>query len=664
MKYRTDFVTNSSSSSFAGAIFETLLALLAQCDCNADEETDDDSIYMETAIMPQPCQLEYKQESVYLYARMMEVVTLEEDAGEELVNLPGPTGAISFEIEKTHTPWASLDSQQLVEDWNCIEVLALEGPGDMAPPEKIEVEAKVIYRDKTYKKRFKLPYIAAPKMTIKPEELNFLTGTKEMAELVVAIANPSEVPWELQIEADSWADRICTYELETLNENCTQAKLYVTENEEPTSDSKGSTDHYISGKITVKGISDKKETSDYAIIYVWREGLFLIRTLNYDRETGQILIKADKDEDGSMIKTGFDLRFMKWSDEQKKSVCTTELFESDAISFSRPEPKSAKAESIFTTMTAPIEYIGVRPSNLPSGKFEISLSNAVPGKEGERYPFELYAELVDEGEYFCVLIPFAIIPAFMSSDNKDWKRQFDGCVKIINDYLPPRERDKKLNDLESSKNYMGIEDLKKFRHECWAIAYAIIMEQKRSYEDEAAWYDNALYVAEWVKWLNDRAFNVVLGCLTGPLGSVLGNEVKGLLEDLIEKVITCQASDRWVDIGYDIVQKRLVSTVGGTIDANYFSNPERSKKWIACFLVYKIAWHWAWDYEDDGKTRKGLYEACKAAAFDLTGVGLEEKIKPFIEGMAKSGGFTQNMSVDEYVANSITSIKKYIEVIY
>lgn len=460
---------------------------------------------------------------------------------------------------------------------------------------------------------------------------------------------------------DNWAENLCTVSLEPQNEMSTKADLVITEADSDESSPANNAAHYSKGRVTIHGSSGEYELTDYCDVYIWREGLFLIKTLDYDPETGELLIKADTDEEGKMKTTVFDLRYMKWNAEKRELVCDTSVFESDSFYFDEPDPQDERAETVFETIQAPIVYDGTRPSNLPSGKFIVSMEKAIPGKKGERYHFTVNATVDDGVDYYTVTIPFAILPAYMNEGKTDWQKEYEYAIKTIEKWLPSPDKEKKKLELENGKYYMGTEDIKKFRKECWEIAYAIMMKQKANYDEIAAWYDNALYCAEWVQWLNDRAFSMVVNSLTGPIGAMAAGQIKALLQDAIDKIITTKASDTWGDIAYDVIYKRANDILGGVIDNNYFSKPELKLTWVGSFVFYKIIWHWAWDFEDDGKTKKGLFEACKAGCLDLVGVGGEEKLKPFVEDLAKRGGFAQSTAFDEYVTKTMEALLPYIK---
>lgn len=660
MKYRTDFVTNSSSTSFGGALIESLLAILALFDCNGDGEDEEDAdksspIYMEKSVMPSGGRIEAGKESVYLYARLVQ------ETEKETIVLADPTAEISFSIVGEGAKWAMIADTNMVEDWRYAEIVPVENPEGSTPPSKIQFKASVRYNKRNYTAKFSVPFVAPPALSIKPEKCNFLTKSGESFTFKVNIANGGIDPWQIDYEMDSWAEKLCTVTLEPQNDQNTKADLIIVEADTEDASASGNSAHYSKGRITVTGTSGDYEITDYCNVYVWREGLFLIKTLDYDPETGEILIKADSGEDGTMKTTVFDLRYMTWNAEKKELQCDPSIFESDSFYLEEPEPIDERAESIFETLQAPITYDGARPSNLPSGKFVVSMEKAIPGKKGERYHFTVNAVVDDGVDYYNVSIPFAIIPAYMDEGKSDWQREYDYAIQTIEKWLPSPEKEKRKSDLENGKYYMGAEDIKKFRKECWSIAYDLIMNEKKSYDEVAAWYDNALYCAEWVQWVNDRAFSMVVNSLTGPIGAMAAGQIKALLQDGIDKIITSKASDTWGSIAYDVIYKRANDVLGGAIDNTYFSKPELKVTWVASFVFYKIVWHWAWDFEDDGKNRKGLFEACKAGCLDIVGVGAEEKLKPFVEELAKNGGFSQNTAFDEYVAKTMEAIMPYIK---
>ena len=665
MKYRTDFVTNSSSSSFAAAAITTLAGILASCNCKEAEETEnpdqenpgDDSFFMQKTMMPEGVEkLVSGGDSVFLYAQCC--TTTEQG----VVVLPDETAGITYQVS-TGAGWVDVSPMEMIGDWAAVIVTGITPTNSTsAPPQKIVIKARCTHAKKKYSVIFRLPYEAEASLVIKPLKCNFLSKSGESAEFTVAIKNAGPESWLLSSpEPEFGAEKLCNFELQDISDQGDKAKLVVTEcDSEETSG--GSKDHYSKGKLTVRANQGDKEISDYCEVYVWREGLFRMETLDYDRETNEYLIKAEKvegDEAGGAMKTSiFDLCYQRWNGETKTLKADTAVFSSDEFSLSDPDPKDDNAEALFETANVVIKYEGERPSNTPTGKFSVYLDKVVPGKKGERFRFTVTATVDNGLDYFEVDIPFAIVPAYLSESKGNWQQEYDYCKKIITSFFPVSKRAAKLAELEDCKHYMGVDDLKQYRKETWSIAYDIIMKQKADYDDEAAWYDWALYTAEWVQWLNDRAFNVVLGTLTGPIGAIVATQCKELAQDMIAKYVLCKSTDTWMSIVYDLLYNRFSSTLGGAIDAKYFSEPEVSYKWIGGFFMYKWAYHWAFDYENN--ERKGCIEGAKSAAWDLTAAGLEEKLKPFIKTMADKGNFNQSMAVDDYITKTVENLKPYL----
>ncbi|MCX5779774.1 MAG: hypothetical protein NTV45_02925 [Firmicutes bacterium] len=667
MKYRTDFVTNSSSTSFAVAAFSTLAGILAACNCTdsggtedpnqpGEEETGNEVFFQKTVMPEGAAKLVQGGDPVYLYAQLVS------NTDKGVVVMTEALPSIRFLI-KSGSGWVQLnpaDAPEISGDWAAVEVRGVAPAAGGAPPETVSLQARCKLDKKTYTTTFNLAYEAEPALTIKPAKCDFLAKSGEAFEFAVQVVNPGAETWELNLEADSWADKICSNILTDDSLTGDKAKLVVTENDTEAI-AGDSSDHYSKGRLTVRGNNGSKEVSDYCDVYVWREGLFRDSTLDMDRSTGDILITADKGADGEMIPAIFDLRYMRWEPESKTLKADTTIFSSEMFSFEDPDPSDDNAEAVFDTCKAVFKFEGERASNTPSGKFSVKMDKIIPGQAGERFRFKVTAVVDDDLDTFQVDIPFAIVPASLTEGHAEWQKEYDYCKKIITEFFPEDKRGPKLAELEDCKHYMGTYDLQDYRRDCWNIAQDIIMKKHDDYMKDAAWYDKAVYTAEWVQWLNDRAFNVVAGALTGPLGVIVVTQGKELIQDCIEKLITVKATDSWTDIAWDIITKRAQSTVGGAVDAKYFSEPEVSYKFIISFYAYKWVWHWVFDEENGA--RKGCLEGFKAAGWDLMGAGLEEKLKPFIGEMATRGGFNQSMAMDEYIKKSASSVKAFIDAI-
>ena len=666
MKYRTDFVTNSSSTSFAAAGASALLSLLISllsCCSDAGEDGEDVvdgedkdlDVYMQKSVMPEGTKklVGGSSEPVWLYAQLLQ----QTEKGDIVIT--DATSSIQFEVSGTNG-WVAKGEESDLGDWRVVDIYAVTPENGQNPPKNVVVKAKVKHGKKTYSTKFRFDYEAEPSLKVKPDKANFLTKTGEESEHKVAIINPGPEKWDISMEMDSFAEKICTASLEDVSDDGDKATLKIVEAD--TVETSGrSGEHYDKGRITIKAVQGDKELTDYTDVYVWREGLYLLNdTLDIDRETGAIVVKADTAEDGSMKVSKFDLRFLGWNSEEKKLVSDTSVFTEELFQIEDPVGATDEAESMLASCNLKLEYTKEnRPSNMPSAIFSAQMDKVIPGKRGESFKVTANASVDDGVNLYEVNIPFIIKPAYLSEGREAWQKEYEYCKKIINEFMPEEARAKKLKELEDNKHYMGAEDLKTYRKECWSIAQDAIFKEQKSYLEIAAWNDKVVYSLEWTAWVGDRCLALALGVLTGPVGGYVATQLKEGFVDFIVKLQEIKSTDSWMDFASGFAFSRLQGVVGGGIDTKVTDDPKLALAWVSAFYTYKFAWHWAFDTDDAGN-RKGAFEAIKAAGWDITALGLEKGLESFVKSYAGKNGYAQNEKVDEYAKKTVEWVKQTI----
>ncbi len=287
--------------------------------------------------------------------------------------------------------------------------------------------------------------------------------------------------------------------------------------------------------MTVTGTQGDRQVLDWATVTVYREGLYVSGGLQGEPRVLTIHAEnhAEKDSNGEMKTSELDLCFLRWDADAERIVADPSyLCENLAIGDARGETE--EASNLLAANSLVVSYDRVRQSNLSSCVYKVHMTKEVPGRAEERFPCTVTVSIPYGDRSYEVDIPVVIKPAQMEK-SASWREEYENCKRIINEYLPPEGRERKLAQLEKNKHYMGAQDLRTFRWECWDIAHDALVRRAQDYLDVAAWYDNAIYAAEWTVWLTDRAFNVISGTVFGPIGAYGVQLLKNSIADIIVK---------------------------------------------------------------------------------------------------------------------------------
>ena len=636
MKYRTGFVTNSSSTSFGAealTVGATLLSLFASlCGDNQDPEQGDEG-YLATTVIPEgvssiKCE---GKDPVWVYAQF--IVTTKD--GEKLDS--AATAAITF-TAASDADWVYVGPAQPTGDWQCADVLGINpGISGAVCPKEVKIKASTTYNNKSYSKTFTFSYEAPPSLAIAPTEIKMLSGSGDEFKVKYEVQNPGADPWSISVTSDTWADKICESDKQEDTENVNKGLIVITESDSEDVDNAKLANYYTSGVITVKATSGDKEFSTDIKVTVFREGLFLDSVL--DEERNFVYLHAETDDAGKMKVARFSLVLFKWDTEQHTLVSDAEtLYGNWVLKDFVGEDSDFKKVLGVTSLDVHSKGIGTGDKTIKPVHFEASVGKVIPGDKDDEYPIGL---LIGSGEYE-VTVPLVVLPARAPAD-AGWETEYNYCKYTIEKYVPDSVKGEKLRKLETDKYAMGADELRMYRHECWIIARDALMKEYRDYKEAADLWDKRLYYAENVKWMADQCFSVTASLAFGPLGAFISGQVYDTLCDIIQVSIDKWDKD-WYTLGCEILWKRAGGFSGKAIDAKAFSNPTFSIKWISLYATYKVLWHWYWDF--DGANRKGFTKAVKATGADLVGQAFKTNMKSFLKDAADKGGIALNKDTE------------------
>ena len=190
MKYRTGFVTNSSSTSFGAAGMEALIALimffLGLC-VDKGKKKDENSANLKTYQSPQDGVLKCDDKPIWVYGQIIEI----NDKGEEVVNAKA-TSAITFEITDGND-FARIDGEQEIDGWKTADVYGVKKDDPkLEPPANIVVRISGVCGETTQSKDIELPFNAPPMISFDPNQAKLLSESEEDVEIKYSIKGGEE----------------------------------------------------------------------------------------------------------------------------------------------------------------------------------------------------------------------------------------------------------------------------------------------------------------------------------------------------------------------------------------------------------------------------------------------------------------------------------------
>jgi len=652
MKYRTGFVTNSSSTSFAAAGIGAAMALVAilvsLCTPKKDDQKDkDQSSNLLTTLMPEGMStLKCDNNPIWVDAQFIDT----DDLGQSKVNQEA-TGTITFNITGGGN-WAQKSDEQPNGDWKTAAITAtpLSDPAAVVPDE-ITVVASGTYNGKPASKNITLKFEGPPSIVFDPIEVKLLSKTGKTVEVKYKMkGGSSDTKWEPPTaDTDADAGKICIVLVVPDADDPTTGKITVTEADKSYNGPSTFTDYYSSGQIKVTVACVTPPLNDTIKATVYREGLFISDSTN-PREDKVNVIEAGADASGNLKPPTFvDLCLIRW-DDVNNEVKTDPVFLQKNLVVGSLEFDDDDAEKVFKVGN--FKFVksakfgdGIRTSNLSTAIYELSVDKVIPGEEGDFFEATLPVS-IDVGEdHYDIDIPVAIQPDTMPGSPL-WQKAYENCVYTINKYMPVDMRPARLQHLELDKNAMGVDELNLFRKESWEIARDIMMEEAKSYLEDAEKWDKALEYAEMVKWAAEKTFSIAAKAAFGEIGAFVADQVYAAVTESIEKVAEKWDED-WETLAKDLVWERLTKLVSEVkkegIDKikdeakeALFGKPEFCLKWLVQYIVIQLFKHWYSDMDSSGK-RKGLQAAVYATGKDLGGMAFKAAFKSMLKTAQAKG---------------------------
>jgi hypothetical protein len=163
----------------------------------------------------------------------------------------------------------------------------------------------------------------------------------------------------------------------------------------------------------------------------------------------------------------------------------------------------------------------------------------------------------------------------------EWSIAYKNCKDTIWEYIPDSsQRKDMLARLEAYKYKLDVEGLVKFRNMIWSIAHDLLINKRDGYLSIANWCDAIIDTLDWVVWMGDLAFQVLLATFTGPGGALAASTFKETFLTIVAMVIEGKSFQDFIDHEIKTLEAMAFSVAKGkVINTQNIERVYKGSKW-------------------------------------------------------------------------------------
>lgn len=372
------------------------------------------------------------------------------------------------------------------------------------------------------------------------------------------------------------------------------------------------------GTLTAR--AGEEEVEETFVVRLCREGIYLDFDLDYGEESGKAELKCYPDAEGEMITNRVGIGILIWDEEDKRPrmVPPAELEVKSEDEKSIGERIGLLWESTGRTVT------GKKMTDERLSLWQVQARKLLPYLEP--VPTTLQVQAQHEEREFAEEFTVKLMPD-LSAYFDEYERQFKHLWDLMNDAFSAEFATSYHSKLNQIYNRFGLDDLqraeKSFRKIIQYELERMAIEQSMVCDN----YDNIIGVLEWTEWLGGICTDILLTIFTGPMGTFLVSNAKDLLVETVKAYVERPELGP-LDLLWLSGEVLVKNTMGSLDNLADFPKPEQwSAKelktyapklaiWVSLFFVYRVIFHYYYDRDENDE--RNLYEAVKAAGWDLT----------------------------------------------
>ncbi|WP_144439118.1 hypothetical protein [Lutibacter profundi] len=208
-------------------------------------------------------------------------------------------------------------------------------------------------------------------------------------------------------------------------------------------------------------------------------------------------------------------------------------------------------------------------TTIPHARYILEVPNKFPGF-GDYYNLHYRIKVLDakynESLEFEKIITLKIQDYGIGEAFPDWQKAYDECKYTILEYVPNSDKQHQLlNMLEKHKFQFDIEGMVAFRKMIWRTARDLMLNKRDGYLALANWYDAVIDTLEWVVWMGDIAFQIVISTYTGAAGGFAASAFKETFLTGVRLVIEGKSIDDFVNEEIESLKQMMYGAAKGSV---------------------------------------------------------------------------------------------------
>ena len=275
--------------------------------------------------------------------------------------------------------------------------------------------------------------------------------------------------------------------------------------------------------------------------------------------------------------------------------------------------KEEKLKNINSVLKPELEFDDYT-TTIPRARYILNIPEKFPGF-GDYYELHYRIKVLDakydQSLKFERIITLKVQDYGIGEKFPDWQKAYEQCKYTIIEYVPTSdERHQLLDMLEKRKYKFDIEGMVQYRKMVWSIARNLTLNKRDGYLAIANWHDAIIDTLDWVVWMGDLAFQVVVATYTGTVGGLAASAFKDTFLTGVRLAIEGKSVDDFVKDEIELLIQMMYSVAkGSAINTRNIEKVYKGNK-LKVWAIYAVA-TFALQYQRTGSIPQAATETAK-----------------------------------------------------